>query len=162
MLTGESLPVFKENELTISAGTINWVEDTQGHEAPIQRLVDSIAGPFVYTIMTLSATTFAFWYYIGTHIFPDVLLNDIAGPDGDSLLLSLKLAVDVLGIRTVLFSGDREEAVATIAKSVGIEKEFIKSSLTPQGKSGAISSLKAAGHHVAMLCQSCCNIEIQV
>ncbi|XP_024187667.1 copper-transporting ATPase PAA2, chloroplastic isoform X2 [Rosa chinensis] len=119
MLTGESLPVFKEKELTVSAGTINWdgplrieatstgsnsmiskivrmVEDAQGHEAPIQRLADSIAGPFVYTIMTLSATTFAFWYYIGTHIFPDVLLNDIAGPDGDSLLLSLKLAVDVL------------------------------------------------------------------
>lgn len=35
-------------------------------------------------------------YYIGTHIFPDVLLNDIAGPDGNSLLLSMKLAVDVL------------------------------------------------------------------
>jgi hypothetical protein len=35
-------------------------------------------------------------YYIGTHIFPEVLLNDISGPDGDSLLLSLKLAVDVL------------------------------------------------------------------
>ena len=33
---------------------------------------------------------------MGTHIFPEVLLNDISGPDGDSLLLSLKLAVDVL------------------------------------------------------------------
>ncbi|KAH0969756.1 hypothetical protein GBA52_028352 [Prunus armeniaca] len=119
MLTGESLPVFKEKDLTVSAGTINWdgplrveasstgsnsmiskivrmVEDAQGNEAPIQRLADSIAGPFVYSIMTLSATTFAFWYYIGTQIFPDVLLNDIAGPDGDPLLLSLKLAVDVL------------------------------------------------------------------
>ena len=35
-------------------------------------------------------------YYFGTHAFPDVLLNNIAGPDGDPLLLSLKLAVDVL------------------------------------------------------------------
>lgn len=25
MLTGESLPVFKEKGLTVSAGTINWV-----------------------------------------------------------------------------------------------------------------------------------------
>lgn len=33
---------------------------------------------------------------IGTKIFPDVLLNDIAGPDGSPLILSLKLAVDVL------------------------------------------------------------------
>lgn len=35
-------------------------------------------------------------YYVGSNIFPDVLLNDIAGPEGDPLLLSLKLAVDVL------------------------------------------------------------------
>lgn len=35
-------------------------------------------------------------YYIGSNAFPDVLLNNIAGPDGDPLLLSLKLAVDVL------------------------------------------------------------------
>lgn len=101
------------------------VEDAQAREAPVQRLADSIAGPFVYTVMTLAATTFSFWcalvfflfffyenlvtknvaflslipfprYYIGTHLFPEVLLNDIAGPDGDSLLLSIKLAVDVL------------------------------------------------------------------
>lgn len=38
------------------------VEEAQGREAPIQRLADLIAGPFVYTIMTLSAATFAFWY----------------------------------------------------------------------------------------------------
>ncbi|KAE8658035.1 Copper-transporting ATPase PAA2 [Hibiscus syriacus] len=119
MLTGESLPVFKEKGLMVCAGTINWdgplrieatstgsnstiskivsmVEDAQGREAPVQRLADAIAGPFVYSIMTISAATFAFWYYAGSHIFPDVLLNDIAGPDGDPLLLSLKLAVDVL------------------------------------------------------------------
>ncbi|GMQ02394.1 hypothetical protein CsSME_00048640 [Camellia sinensis var. sinensis] len=119
MLSGESLPVFKEKGLTVSAGTVNWdgplrieasstgsnstiakivrlVEDAQGHEAPIQRLADAIAGPFVYSVMTLSAVTFAFWYYVGTNIFPDVLLNDIAGPDGSPLLLSLKLSVDVL------------------------------------------------------------------
>lgn len=33
---------------------------------------------------------------IGAKFFPDVLLNDIAGPDGSPLILSLKLAVDVL------------------------------------------------------------------
>jgi hypothetical protein len=46
-------------------------------------------------IAFLSLTPFP-RYYIGTHLFPEVLLNDIAGPDGDSLLLSIKLAVDVL------------------------------------------------------------------
>ncbi|PIA42938.1 hypothetical protein AQUCO_02000410v1 [Aquilegia coerulea] len=119
MLTGESLPVYKERGLTVSAGTVNWdgplkleatttgsmstiskivrmVEDAQGNEAPIQRLADSIAGPFVYSVMSLSAATFGFWYYLGCYIFPDVLLNDISGPDGNPLLLSMKLAVDVL------------------------------------------------------------------
>ncbi|KAI3674767.1 hypothetical protein L2E82_51882 [Cichorium intybus] len=72
------------------------VEDAQGREAPIQRLADSIAGPFVYTVMTLSAATFAFWYYVGVHLFPDVLLNDISGPMENPLLLSLKLSTDVL------------------------------------------------------------------
>lgn len=44
----------------------------------------------------LSLLAYLFRYYIGAHIFPEVLLNDIAGSDGDPLLLSLKLAVDVL------------------------------------------------------------------
>jgi len=38
------------------------VEEAQSNEAPIQRLADSIAGPFVYSMMTLSLATFAFWY----------------------------------------------------------------------------------------------------
>lgn len=44
-------------------------------------------------------------HYVGTHIFPDVLLNDIAGPDGSSLLLSLKLSVDVLVSDTINGNG---------------------------------------------------------
>ena len=55
------------------------------------------------------------------------------------------------GINTILLSGDREEAVATIANKVGIESEFINASMTPQRKSEVISSLQAAGHRVAMV-----------
>lgn len=85
---------------------VRMVEDAQSREAPVQRLADSIAGPFVYSVMTLSAATFAFWYFVGSHIFPDVLLNDIAGPEGDPLLLSLKLSVDVLvRMKHPLFTG---------------------------------------------------------
>lgn len=51
---------------------------------------------YLYPMSALMISVFSFRYYIGTHIFPDVLLNDIAGPDGNSLLLSMKLAVDVL------------------------------------------------------------------
>lgn len=55
------------------------------------------------------------------------------------------------GIQTVILSGDREEAVAAIAKSVGVEDKFVNGSLTPQQKSGAISSLQELGHRVAMV-----------
>ncbi|KAA0064539.1 copper-transporting ATPase PAA2 [Cucumis melo var. makuwa] len=371
MLTGESLPVFKEAGLMVSAGTVNWdgplrieasstglnstiskivrmVEDAQGHEAPIQRLADSIAGPFVYTVLTLSAATFTFWSTFCTSIttgkkfkvalfcaagelvLPQVVscpcalglatptailvgtslgarrgllirggdvlerlanidcvaldktgtltegkptvssvisfvygeeeilqvaaavektashpiakaiidkaeslnltipvtrgqlvepgfgsfanvngrlvavgslewVNDrfekkantsdlknlehsvyrslegisssnnsktvvYVGSEGEGIIgaivISDQLRYDAestvnrlqkKGIRTVLLSGDREEAVASVAKTVGIEEEFVHSSLTPQGKSDLISTLKTAGHRVAMV-----------
>ncbi|CAH9090334.1 unnamed protein product [Cuscuta epithymum] len=148
MLTGESLPVFKEKGLSVSAGTINWdspikieatstgsnstiskivnmVEDAQGREAPIQRLADSIAGPFVYCVMTLSATTFAFWYYLGSKIFPDVLLNAIAGPDGDPLLLSLKLAVDILVVSCPCALGLATPTAILVGTSLGAKKGLL-------------------------------------
>ncbi|XP_058078208.1 copper-transporting ATPase PAA2, chloroplastic [Magnolia sinica] len=148
MLTGESLPVFKERDLVVSAGTINWdgplriealttgsmstiskiirmVEDAQGHEAPIQRLADAIAGPFVYSVMTLSAATFAFWYYVGTQVFPDVLLNDIAGPDGNSLLLSLKLSVDVLVVSCPCALGLATPTAILVGTSLGAKQGLL-------------------------------------
>ncbi|KAL6523945.1 Copper-transporting ATPase paa2, chloroplastic [Orobanche minor] len=152
MLTGESLPVFKEKGHSVSAGTINWVstqdgpirieasstgsnstiskivnmvEDAQGREAPIQRLADSIAGPFVYSIMSLSAATFAFWHYIGTHIFPEVLLNDIAGPDGNSLLLSMKLAVDVLVVSCPCALGLATPTAILVGTSLGAKQGLL-------------------------------------
>ncbi|KAL6648703.1 hypothetical protein ACP70R_012927 [Stipagrostis hirtigluma subsp. patula] len=148
MLTGESLPVAKETGLPVFAGTVNWdgplkiratctgpsstiakivrmVEDAQAREAPVQRLADSIAGPFVYTVMTLAAATFSFWYYIGTHLFPEVLLNDIAGPDGDSLLLSLKLAVDVLVVSCPCALGLATPTAILIGTSLGAKRGLL-------------------------------------
>ncbi|CAN1217187.1 Copper-transporting ATPase PAA2, chloroplastic, partial [Linum perenne] len=148
MLTGESLPVFKEKGLKVSAGTINWdgplrieasstgsnstisrivsmVEDAQGREAPVQRLADAIAGPFVYSIMTISAATFAFWYYIGSNMFPDVLLNDIAGPDGNPLLLSLKLAVDVLVVSCPCALGLATPTAILVGTSLGAKQGLV-------------------------------------
>ncbi|XP_072977810.1 copper-transporting ATPase PAA2, chloroplastic [Typha angustifolia] len=148
MLTGESLPVLKERGLPVFAGTVNWdgplrieatttgalstiakivrmVEDAQSREAPIQRLADSIAGPFVYSVMTISAATFSFWYYIGTHIFPDVLLNDIAGPDGNSLLLSLKLSVDVLVVSCPCALGLATPTAILVGTSLGAKQGLL-------------------------------------
>ncbi|XP_010535751.1 PREDICTED: copper-transporting ATPase PAA2, chloroplastic [Tarenaya hassleriana] len=148
MLTGESLPVFKEEGCPVSAGTVNWdgplrieasstgsnstiskivrmVEDAQGNAAPVQRLADAIAGPFVYTVITLSVATFAFWYYIGSNIFPDVLLNDISGPGGDPLVLSLKLAVDVLVVSCPCALGLATPTAILIGTSLGAKRGYL-------------------------------------
>ncbi|KAF3567431.1 hypothetical protein DY000_02018274 [Brassica cretica] len=101
------------------------VEEAQGNAAPVQRLADAIAGPFVYTIVSLSAVTFAFWYYIGSHIFPDVLLNDIAGPDGDPLALSLKLAVDVLVVSCPCALGLATPTAILIGTSLGAKRGYL-------------------------------------
>ncbi|XP_021744076.1 copper-transporting ATPase PAA2, chloroplastic-like isoform X2 [Chenopodium quinoa] len=148
MLTGESLPVFKEAGLFVSAGTINWdgpirieatstgsnstiskiihmVEDAQSNEAPIQRLADSIAGPFVYSVMAFSLMTFAFWSSIGTKLFPDVLLNDIAGPEGSTLILSLKLAVDVLVVSCPCALGLATPTAILVGTSIGARQGLL-------------------------------------
>lgn len=148
MLTGEPLPVVKSKGDAVSAGTINWegpikveavttgaksavasivklVEEAQGREAPVQRLADAIAGPFAFTIMGLSGATFAFWYFLGTSLFPDVLLNDAAGPDGDALLLSLKLAIDVLVVACPCALGLATPTAVLVGTSLGAKRGLL-------------------------------------
>lgn len=43
------------------AGIAGLVAEAQGREAPVQRLADSVAGRFCYTVMAAAAATFAFW-----------------------------------------------------------------------------------------------------
>ena len=84
MLTGESLPVAKEPGAEVWGATINQrgflafratrvgkdmvlsqiirlVEEAQSAKAPIERLVDRVAGIFVPVVMTLAGLTFLAW-----------------------------------------------------------------------------------------------------
>lgn len=84
MLSGEPVPVRKEAGEKVYAGTINqkgafrfkaektgsdtmlaqiirMVQDAQGSKAPVQKLVDRIAGVFVPVIIGISILTFALW-----------------------------------------------------------------------------------------------------
>lgn len=88
MLTGEPIPVERVAGDPVVGGTINrsgsfemriesvgsetvlariveMVRTAQGAKPPIQRVVDTVSGYFVPTVMILSVVTFAVWYTFG-------------------------------------------------------------------------------------------------
>lgn len=98
MISGEPIAVAKQAGDTVSAGTINQkgsfkftaekvgqdtllaqiiklVQDAQGSKAPVQKLVDKIAGIFVPVVMLIALLTFAIWMLFGgEHAFTQGLM----------------------------------------------------------------------------------------
>lgn len=88
MLSGEPVPVLKIENEQVFAGTINqkgsfqftavkvgketmlaqiirMVQDAQGSKAPVQKLVDKIAGIFVPVVIGIALITFVLWIVLG-------------------------------------------------------------------------------------------------
>ncbi len=88
MLSGEPVPVQKKENEKVFAGTINqkgsfqfkavkvgkdtmlaniikMVQDAQGSKAPVQKLVDKIAGIFVPIVIVIAIVTFIVWFTLG-------------------------------------------------------------------------------------------------
>jgi P-type Cu+ transporter len=101
MVTGESIPSEKFKGDKVIGGTINksgsvelkatavgketviaqiikLVEEAQGSKAPIQSLVDKIAGIFVPIVIIIALITFIAWYFIAGLSFTDAMINSIA------------------------------------------------------------------------------------
>ncbi|WP_304063434.1 heavy metal translocating P-type ATPase [Pedobacter glucosidilyticus] len=98
MISGEPIAVVKEAGDSVFAGTINQkgsfkftaekvgqdtllaqiiklVQDAQGSRAPVQKLVDKIAGIFVPVVMLIALLTFAIWMLFGgEHAFTHSLM----------------------------------------------------------------------------------------
>lgn len=88
MMSGEPVPVLKKEDEKVFAGTINQkgsfqfkaekvgketmlaqiiktVQDAQGSKAPVQKLVDKIAGIFVPVVIGIAVLTFVLWLILG-------------------------------------------------------------------------------------------------
>src|SRR5690554_983473 len=88
MLSGEPVPVLKNEQEKVFAGTINqkgsfrfravkvgketmlaqiikMVQDAQGSKAPVQKLVDKIAAIFVPIVISIAILTFILWVVLG-------------------------------------------------------------------------------------------------
>ncbi|MCT7978473.1 heavy metal translocating P-type ATPase [Laspinema olomoucense] len=162
MLTGESLPVLKQSGDPVVGGTLNQsgviairatriggettlaqivalVEEAQTRKAPIQHLADTVAGYFTYGVIAIATFTFAFWYLIGTHLFPQVLqpamhltnllpmgghLHSLMEPTSP-LLLSLKLAIAVLVIACPCSLGLATPTALLVGTSMGAERGLL-------------------------------------
>ncbi|RXG21599.1 Cu2+-exporting ATPase [Leeuwenhoekiella aequorea] len=102
MITGEPVPVEKSTDEKVFAGTVNqkgsfqftaekvggetllsqiikMVQEAQGSKAPVQKLVDKIAGIFVPVVLAISIITFIVWISIGgDNGFSQALLTSVA------------------------------------------------------------------------------------
>lgn len=101
MITGEPVPVAKKNGDAVFAGTINqkgsfqfcaekvgadtmlahiikMVQEAQGSKAPVQKLVDKIAGVFVPVVIGIAILTFLSWMVLGgDNAFTHALLTSV-------------------------------------------------------------------------------------
>ncbi|AEV98589.1 copper-translocating P-type ATPase [Niastella koreensis] len=101
MITGEPVPVQKEKDSKVFAGTVNqkgsfqflaqkvgndtllahiikMVQEAQGSKAPVQKLVDKIAGIFVPVVIGISVLTFIVWMIAGgDNAFTNALLTSV-------------------------------------------------------------------------------------
>ncbi|WP_448571115.1 heavy metal translocating P-type ATPase [Trichothermofontia sp.] len=161
MLTGEAMPVVKQVGDRVIAGTLNQsgaialeashtgqdttlaqiialVEAAQTRKAPIQRLADQVAGYFTYGVMAIALLTFLFWYGLGTHLFPTLLMPpthwmshghwtmaaDAMMPTSP-LLLSLKLAIAVLVVACPCALGLATPTAILVGTGLGAERGLL-------------------------------------
>ena len=154
MLTGESVAVRKQTGDRVFAGTINQegvvtfqvtnignsttlariidlVESAQTRKAPVQQLADTVAGYFAYGVMAIAALTWLFWYFVGTNLWPEVLmrsshyLHQSMSMTTSPLLLSLQLAIAVLVIACPCALGLATPTAILVGTGIGAQKGIL-------------------------------------
>ncbi len=167
MLTGEPIPVLKQPGDLVTAGTLNQsgtialrttrtgkettlaqiialVEAAQTRKAPIQNLADTVAGYFTYGVIAIAALTFCFWYFIGNHLWSDLLVGGGQWATGaehamahhgmtvsshplnpSPFLLSLKLAIAVLVVACPCALGLATPTAILVGSGIGAERGLL-------------------------------------
>ena len=113
-----TIQATSSGDSSIVAGITRTIEEAQGRAAPVQRLADAIAGPFVFGVMGISAATFGFWTLAGDAMFPGALME--AGSFGAAPWMGpLKLATDVLVVACPCALGLATPTAVLVATSLG-------------------------------------------
>jgi len=138
MLTGESLPVEKQEgseviggsvsvdgallvevtrtgEDTTLAKIIRFVEDAQGRKAPIAKIADKVAGVFVPVVMAIALAAGAFWMAFGPAL----------GVEGDMFSFALKIFTSVLVIACPCALGLATPTAIIVGTGLGASKGIL-------------------------------------
>ena len=135
MLTGESLPVNKEEGSGVIGGTINksgrlvvqvtrtgedttlaqiikLVEQAQGSKAPIQRVADQVSAVFVPVVLVLAALTFIGWLALGNVDFTTAMMNAVT-----VLVIACPCALGLATPTAIMVGTGRGAAMGVLFKS---------------------------------------------
>ncbi|PAP78221.1 heavy metal translocating P-type ATPase [Rubrivirga marina] len=140
-MTGEPVPVEKEPEATVAAGTVNgtgaltveamavggatalarivrMVEDAQGSKPPIQALADRVVRVFVPFVLATAAVTFAAWMLVG----PDPRLTYALVASVSVLIIACPCAMGIATPISVLVgTGRAAEKGAFVREGAGLQ-----------------------------------------
>ena len=186
MLTGESLPVPKQEGDPVTGATLNLrgaftmearrvgkdtalaqivrlVEQAQSSRAPIQKLADIITGIFVPIVLMIAVATFAGWYILGPEPrFLYALLNFVA-----VLIIACPCALGLATPTAVMVGTGRgaqlgilikdAEALETVHRVQTIVLD--KTGTITEGKPTLTDIVAAPGHSEADLLEAAASVE---
>ncbi|KAH7153217.1 hypothetical protein EDB81DRAFT_450078 [Dactylonectria macrodidyma] len=147
MVTGEAMPVQKRVGDNIIGGTVNGdgridfrvtragrdtqlsqivklVQDAQTTRAPIQQLVDTLAGYFVPTILILGFITFLAWMVL-SHVLPNPPKIFLQDASGGKIMVCVKLCISVIVFACPCALGLATPTAVMVGTGVGAENGIL-------------------------------------
>jgi P-type Cu+ transporter len=170
LVTGESMPVTKETDAKVIAGTLNqsgsfimradkvgretllsqivqMVADAQRSRAPIQRLADQVAGWFVPTVIAVALAAFAAWAWFGPE--PRLAFGLVAAVS--VLIIACPCALGLATPMSIMVGVGRGAQAGVLIKNAEERMEKIdtlvvdKTGTLTEGKPKVVAIVPAAG-----------------
>lgn len=160
MITGESLPIFKESGHTVMSGTlvsegnfrlrvskigkdstlskiIRLMEDAQTERAPIQALADKVSGIFVPVVLSLAILSFVLNYWILNLPLEDSIMRSIA-----VLVISCPCALGLATPTAVVVGIGKAAKAGILIRSAKVLETFAKIKYIIFDKTGTLTNGK--------------------
>jgi P-type Cu+ transporter len=148
---------------TLLARIVNMVAQAQRSRAPIQKLVDRVAGYFVPVVLLLSALTFAIWFAFGPEPrLVHALVNAVA-----VLIVACPCALGLATPMSIMVATGRAASVGVLFKNAEAIEQLRKVDTLVLDKTGTLTEGKprlteivvAAGFEEAALLRAAASLE---